>query len=108
MIRVRKEYYQAENHQQPKSNRGGRNGGRGGNKGSNRGGRAPSAVTNDNAAKNNQNDNNTNPCEFDIFDTYDMSKIPHKVAHFGQITDDMHELLQAQLLQRNIEIKPKN
>ena len=95
-----------ENQNQQKSSRGGRGGGRGGNKGGNRGGRAPAAV-NDNTATIETNDGPNKKCEFDVFDTYDMSKIPQKVAHFGQITSDMHELLQAQLLQRDIEIKPK-
>ena len=94
-----------ENHH--KSSRGGR-GGRGGSRGGNRGGRAPASASSNAKSTNNQNDEESKTCEFDIFDTYDMSKIPQKVAHFGQVTPDMHDLLQAQLIQRNIEIKPKN
>ena len=89
---------------------GGRGGGRGrGGRNGNRGGRAPTSNKENQPVAGNQqptNDGNNAPkCE-SVFKTYDLSKIPAKVAHFGQITPQMHDLLQDQLVQRNIEIKP--
>ena len=91
----KKENNQSQRGKGNRAGRGGRNG--------NRGGRAPAAVKETTATPNNTNDQSSN-CE-SIFDTYDLSKIPQKVSHFGQITPDMHDLLQAQLTQRNIEIR---
>lgn len=83
----------------------GRGNGRGGNGGGKRGGRAPQAVQD----ATNIIPNEEHKSESNIFEkAYDFSKIPAKLPHFGQITPDMHALLQAQLTQRNIEIKTKN
>ena len=88
---------------------GGRGNGRGNGKGrgrggGGRGGRAPAAAKATPAATTTSTQNG-DPCE-SIFDCYDLSKIPAKVAHFGQITPKMHDMLQAQLIQRDIEMKP--
>ena len=97
-----------QNGNNSRNGRGGK-GGRGG-RGGNRGGRAPPGNKENQPPVTNQQQNNdvTTPgskCE-SVFKTYDLSKIPAKVAHFGQITPQMHDLLNDQLIQRNIEIKP--
>ena len=92
---------QTQGQGQQKSNGRGKGRGRGG---GGRGGRAPQTAKEAPAASSTTSTPN-GICE-SIFDCYDLSKIPQKVAHFGQITPKMHDMLQAQLLNRDIEIKP--
>ena len=97
---------QTNNTQNGKNGNNGRGRGRGGGRGrgnGNRGGRAPNAVTETNTIPNEENKSESN-----VFQkAYDFSKIPAKLPHFGQVTPDMHALLQAQLLDRNMPIVPK-
>ena len=79
-----------QNQPQPKQN--GKGGGRGRGRG-NRGGRAPAVATKKpTAAATTTTPTDGETCE-SIFDCYDLSKIPQKVAHFGQITPEMHKML---------------
>ena len=91
------------------------NRGRGGNRGRARGrggGRAPFQVT---GTPNKENNDPQQPCEslnsnhkVTKIKKYDQTKIPEKLDHFGEVSEDIHRQLQSQLIRSNIEIESDN
>ena len=85
-------------------NRGGRGGG---SRGRGRGGRAPRAAPVTDATK-----ENVKPIECESIVSskpskipkYDVSKIPERLDHFGEVCDEIGKQLQDQLIHRNIEV----
>ena len=84
-----------------------RGGGRGGNRGRGRGGRAPRAAPVAEAGKENVK---PSECEFNVsmkpskIPKYDISKIPEKLDHFGEVCEEINQQLQDQLIDRNMQI----
>ena len=85
-----------------------RGSGRGGNRGRGRGGRAPRAAA---AAESGKENVEPIKCESKVsskpskIPKYDISKIPERLDHFGEVCDEINKQLQDQLIDRNIEIE---
>ena len=80
-----------------------------------KGSKSPTKIEDSTKATNKENNDPQHTCESSKSNhkitkvkKYDQTRIPEKLDHFGEVSEDIHRQLQSQLIRSNIEIESDN